>query len=120
MSTVETPGTGETVAPTATTVHDVADHESEHHHPTDSRYIVIALILAGITALEVAASYIDLGPIFLPALLGMMAVKFLIVARVFMHLQFDNKVFSWMFYTGLLLALFVYLVALFTFRFFDS
>ena len=118
MSTVETPGTDETVAPTATTVHDTADHENEHHHPTDNRYIVIALILAVITAAEVAASYIDLGPVFLPALLGMMAVKFLIVARVFMHLQFDNKVFSWMFFTGLILALFVYLAALLTFQFF--
>ena len=96
------------------------DGEHVHDHPSDGRYVVIALILAGITALEVAASYIDLGPVFLPALLGMMAVKFLIVARVFMHLKFDNKVFSWMFFTGLILAMFVYLAALLTFRFFES
>lgn len=101
----------------------VADHghDDEHHdHPSDARYIGIALILAAITALEVAASYVELGAIFLPALLGMMAVKFLIVVRMFMHLKFDNRVFSWLFYTGLILALFVYLVALFTFRFFNS
>ncbi|BAN04179.1 cytochrome C oxidase subunit IV family protein [Ilumatobacter coccineus] len=104
----------------ATDDHVAHDDEHAHDHPTDARYAIIALILAAITALEVAASYIDLGPIFLPALLGMMAVKFLIVVRMFMHLKFDNRVFSWMFYAGLLLALFVYLAALMTFRFFES
>jgi len=97
------------------------EHADDHHdHPSDSRYIVIALILAIVTAAEVVASYIDLGWAFLPALLGMMAFKFIVVVRLFMHLKFDNRVFSWLFFTGLILALFVYLVALFTFRFFDS
>jgi cytochrome c oxidase subunit 4 len=104
----------------ATEEHAAHDAEHVHEHPSDGRYVIIALILAGITALEVAASYIDIGPIFLPALLGMMTVKFLIVVRMFMHLKFDNRVFSWLFYTGLLLALAVYLAALFTFRFFES
>lgn len=99
-----------------------APHDEEHHddHPSDGRYVVIALMLAAITALEVVASYIDLGWAFLPALLGMMAVKFIVVVRVFMHLKFDNRVFSWMFYTGLMLALFVYLALLLTFRFFEG
>lgn len=97
-------------------------HDEEHHddHPSDGRYVVIAFMLAVITALEVAASYIDLGWAFLPALLGMMAVKFIVVVRVFMHLKFDNRVFSWLFYTGLMLALFVYLGLLLTFRFFEG
>ena len=104
----------------ATEEHAAHDDEHVHDHPSDGRYIVIALILAAITALEVVASYVELGPIFLPALLGMMVVKFLIVVRMFMHLKFDNRVFSWLFYTGLLLALAVYLAALLTFRFFES
>lgn len=112
MTTVEAPDSAEE--------HEAHDDEHAHDHPSDGRYIVIALILAVITALEVAASYVELGPIFLPALLGMMVVKFLVVVRMFMHLKFDNRVFSWLFYTGLLLALFVYLAALLTFRFFES
>ena len=94
------------------------DHEAEHL--SDNRYIGIALILAVITALEVAASYLDLGAFFLPALLGMMVVKFLTVVLYFMHLKFDNKLFKRLFYTGLILAIFVYVVALLTFRFFDA
>ena len=73
----------------------------EHDHVSDNKYIVIAVILAVITAAEVAASYIDLGPIFIPLLLFMMAVKFFIVASFFMHLRFDNRIFTWFFYSGL-------------------
>lgn len=92
----------------------------EHDHVSDNRYIVIALILGVITAAEVAASYIDLGPVFIPLLLFMMALKFFIVASFFMHLKFDNKIFTWLFYLGLFLAVAVYTVALTTFRFFNS
>ena len=97
-------------------------HDGEHgeHDISDNRYIVIALILGVITAAEVAASYIDLGPLFIPLLLFMMAIKFFIVASFFMHLRFDNRIFTWMFYSGLFLALGVYVAALLTFRFFES
>jgi len=90
-----------------------------HHGATDKQYIVIALILALITAAEVTLSYIDVGPLFLPALLVMMVAKFIIVVSFFMHLRFDNRIFSILFYMGLLLAVFVYTVALSTFHFFE-
>ena len=96
------------------------DDHGHHEHLSDNRYIVIAAILAVITAAEVAASYIDLGPAFIPLLLFMMAIKFFVVVSYFMHLKFDNRVFNRLFYTGLFLAVGVYIVALFTFRFFDS
>jgi cytochrome c oxidase subunit 4 len=37
-----------------------------------------------------------------------------------MHLKFDNKIFTMAFYTGLGLAIFVYVAALSTFHFFGS
>ena len=77
-------------------------------------------ILAVITALEVTLSYVDVGAMFLPALLILMAAKFLIVVSYFMHLKFDNRMFSFLFYMGLVLAVFVYIVALATFHFFGS
>jgi cytochrome c oxidase subunit 4 len=85
---------------------------------TDGGYIKIALILAAITALEVSTYYVDFGPLFMPALMIMMIVKFVMVVSYFMHLKFDNRLFSFLFYTGLGLALFVYFVALATFKFF--
>ena len=86
---------------------------------SNSGYVRIAAILAAITALEVSTYYVDLGRLFLPALLIMMAVKFVIVVSYFMHLKYDNKLFSWVFYAGLILALIVYGIALATFHFFS-
>ncbi|NBO33844.1 MAG: hypothetical protein EBV02_05680 [Actinobacteria bacterium] len=77
--------------------HGAATHGATEHaeHGMSTRgYISIALILAAITALEVSTYYVDFGPLFLPALLIMMAVKFVIVVSYFMHLKFDNKLFS--------------------------
>ncbi len=85
---------------------------------SDAGYIKIALILAAITALEVSTYYVDFGPLFMPSLMIMMVVKFVMVVSYFMHLKFDSKIFSFLFYTGLALALFVYFAALATFKFF--
>ena len=86
---------------------------------SNAGYVRIAAILAAITALEVATYYVDLGALFLPSLLIMMAVKFYIVVSFFMHLRYESKMFSWVFYAGLFLAMFVYGVFLATFHFFS-
>ncbi len=109
---------------TETTAHESHDHADDGAHDhgfSDKQYIQIAIILAVITALEVYASYADwLGAAFIPLLIFMMVAKFVMVALFFMHLKFDSKVFSWMFYAGLFLALGVYVVTLTTFKFFNS
>lgn len=98
--------------------HDDPAHGDHAHGASDFQYIIIALILAGITALEVLVSYVDIGPLFLPVLLILMSIKFVTVLSFFMHLKFDNKIFSWLFYSGLFLAIGVYAAALATFHFF--
>ena len=86
---------------------------------SNAGYVRIAAILAAITALEVATYYVDLGGLFLPSLLIMMAVKFYIVVSFFMHLRYESKLFSWVFYAGLFLAMTVYGIFLATFHFFS-
>ncbi len=107
---------------TTETTHDTTNHsvnaEPVEHGMSTRGYIVIALILAAITALEVSTYYVDFGPLFLPSLLIMMVIKFVMVVSYFMHLKFDNKLFSWLFYAGLFLAIGVYVTALATFQFF--
>lgn len=104
--------------------HDThAEHGDDHaEHWTDFQYVKLAILLAVVTAVEVLLSYIkdDMGGFFLPALLILMVFKFMAVVLYFMHLKFDNRLFSIMFYMGLILAIGVYLAALFTFRFFDA
>ena len=97
-----------------------ATHDSTHDHPSDGKYIQIALILAVITAAEVATFYVEdrLGAALVPLLLGMMVVKFAIVAAWFMHLRFDSNLFTRVFVSGLLLATGVYIAFLTTFEFF--
>jgi len=98
-------------------VHD-GHGAKEHHGPNDRQFVTIFFILAGLTAIEVAVSYIEIGPFFLPVLLGLMVVKFFTVVLYFMHIKFDNKLFGRLFYIGLGLAVFVYAAALSTFQFF--
>ena len=101
-----------------TTTTTATDSHATEHGLSTAGYVRIALILAAITALEVSTYYVDFGPLFMPSLMIMMVVKFVMVVSYFMHLKFDSKIFSFLFYTGLGLALFVYIVALATFKFF--
>jgi caa(3)-type oxidase subunit IV len=107
---------------TATT--DVAHSEVHEHgaeHVSDLKYIQIAIVLGVITGMEVYASYADwLGKAFLPLLLVMMAIKFVMVVLFFMHLKFDSKWFSFLFWSGFALAVGVYVAALACFHFFAS
>ena len=97
-------------------------HDEDEHGLSDLGYVKVAIALAIITAIEVALSYMvdDLGALFLPLLISLMLIKFFSVVLYFMHLKFDNRLFSIMFYMGLGLAVGVYLVTLFTFKFFNS
>lgn len=98
-----------------------ADHDGDHGHVGDNLYIRIAIILGVITALEVSWPFlVDDGPILLFPLLAMMIIKFVMIASFFMHLKFDSKVLTRVFYAGLLLAVGVYVVTLMTFRLFES
>jgi cytochrome c oxidase subunit IV len=104
---------------TATAVETGHGHDDGHAHASDRHYVNIAIALAVITGVEVAWSYIDM-PTWLEigGLVFMMAIKFFLVASQFMHLKFDDKLLSRLFYTGLFLAVGVYMIALFTFRIF--
>jgi cytochrome c oxidase subunit 4 len=70
-----------------------------------------------LTLLEVSTYFWDFGDLAIPLLLFLMTMKFAIVVAYFMHLRFDNRLFSYLFVGGLSLAVTVYLVLLTTFRF---
>jgi cytochrome c oxidase subunit 4 len=96
-------------------------HEPHGHvHPTDGKYVKIALILAVITAAEVATYFTELNAVIIGALITMMTAKFIIVASYFMHLKYDHPIFKRVFVFGLMLAVAVFLIALTTFDFWDQ
>lgn len=96
------------------------DHGEHHEHPSDRQYVKIALILGGLTALEVFTyfeSVHNLGDAALYVILVvLMVLKFIYVVAWFMHLKFDSVLFKRIFVAGVVLALGVYLVMLTAFR----
>ena len=111
---------------TATVEHvDTAQHvDTKAHdhpdHPSDAKYIQIALMLGALTAAEVATYYVDIGGLLGPVLIGIMIVKFVVVAMYFMHLRFDDGLFTKVFASGIVLAVTVYLIALTSFHYFAT
>ena len=99
---------------------DAAPHE--HDHPSDLKYLKIALILGVITAFEVGTYFIeDASTTFLVlTLFPMMIAKFLIVTGYFMHLKYDNPLFRRVFFFGLILATAVFLIVLTAFEYWDD
>lgn len=83
-----------------------SDHQTEqHHHPTWQEYVKIGVILAVITAVEVGIVYVEaLEAVLLPLLLGLGALKFVLVIMYFMHLKQDHKFFTMLFMAGLVIA----------------
>jgi cytochrome c oxidase subunit IV len=111
-----------TIEPTGTIETEVPDDElkESYTHHSDWVYIKVALVLAVLTALEVYASYADwLGNAFVPLLFVLMGVKFLLVVLFFMHLRYDAKIFGRLFWSGFILAVAVYVIALSAFQFFS-
>jgi cytochrome c oxidase subunit IV len=100
--------------------HAMTDHS--HHggaghgaRPADApphvgwrKYAMIGVILAIITALEVAVFYIDaLAPVLVPVLLVLTAGKFFLVVLYYMHLKMDHPIFGRVFWAPMALAVLV-------------
>ena len=83
-------------------------------HPKDTDYIIVAIILAVATGIEVAMSYWHINYFTNGMLLVLAIFKFSCVVLFFMHLRVDNPVFRRVFLTGIILAIGVYTVVLLT------
>ena len=87
----------------------------EQAHPGPAEYIMIGLMLAVVTAVEVAVYYIDaLDDVLVPILIVLSALKFSLVVLWFMHLKFDSQLFSTLFVGGLILVAALFIVVLAT------
>ena len=92
------------------------EHTEEHEHPPIMQYVLIAAILAIITAIEVATYYIEsIESLLVYIVVVLAAIKFVIVVGYYMHLKFDNKLFTWLFASGMVAggSVVIALIALF-------
>lgn len=86
----------------------------------DRIYVMVAVILTAITAVEVSTYYLtDIfkDQLLVGTLLVLASVKFFLVAYIFMHLRFDRKVLTAIFYAGIIVAVTVFVSVLTVFRF---
>ena len=101
---------------TAPTAEAPREEDELAHHPSPRKYVGVAIILAIVTAIEVAIYYIpsiaERPALLVPALLFFAVIKFIMVGAYFMHLKFDAPSFRRFFITGIVLALLVFGVVL--------
>jgi len=85
-----------------------AGHEEHGHHPTARFYIWIGVILAILTAVEVAIFYIEaFEAVEAPLLVILSTAKVILVMMYFMHLKFDSRIFTGVLMAGVVLATFM-------------
>jgi cytochrome c oxidase subunit 4 len=87
-------------------------------HPGPRQYVLIAVVLCVLTAIEVGMYYLegDVDDNLLIALLAVLAtVKFFLVAGWYMHMKVDLPFFRRLFVIGMIGAVIVYGVTLLTF-----
>lgn len=89
--------------------HPAAHDAGERPHTGWKGYVVIGVILAVLTALEVAAVEVEFLPtsIIMPVLLVLTAAKFFLVVLYYMHLKVDHPIFGRVFWAPLVLAVLV-------------
>lgn len=86
-------------------------------HPSPFQYVMVAVILCVITALEVGMYFIvDDVPrgLYIAILLTMALTKFVIVVSWFMHLRTDRPIFRRLFMVGSIGAVLLYTIVLAT------
>lgn len=87
-----------------------------HAHPTPAQYWKIAVVLAVLTAIEIALFYIDqeleLGALNAAILIVLAIAKFIIVVGWYMHLRYEKPLVNRFFTAGFILALSLYGIVL--------
>jgi len=98
--------------------HSAAAGHDHEEHPTWSTYWKVALFLTIITAVEVSAYYIpawETSWVYVPSMLIMSAIKFVVVVMYYMHLKYDHRLFRSLFTGPLLIAILTLIGLLFLF-----
>ena len=92
-------------------------NDTGHGHPSVGQYVEIGIILAVLTAIEVALFYAGQAgtpsEVTVPAILLLTVMKFVLVVLWFMHLRFDSKILARLFIAGLILAGILYAIVAF-------
>jgi cytochrome c oxidase subunit 4 len=93
-------------------------HDEHANHPTAGKYVLIGILLTLITVVEVSAYYYkpwEESAIYVPSILALSALKFVIVVMFYMHLKYDHKLFRALFTGPFFVAAFTLIGLMFLF-----
>lgn len=87
------------------TTQAIETHDEQQHHPGTGIYVIVALFLCLLTAMEITVFYVPaLKTVLVPVLLILAAAKFALIAMFFMHLKYDSWELSGIFVFPLIIA----------------
>lgn len=88
-------------------------HESHHHLMPIKTYLGVFGALMVLTVITVLVSYADLGPLALPVAMVVALVKAGLVVGFFMHLKFDTRFHSFVFFSSLIFVAIFFVITFF-------
>jgi cytochrome c oxidase subunit IV len=81
------------------------------HHPADRTYLKVGAALFILTAIEIALYFVEDALasdwsfyVLIGSLIFLSTIKFILVVMYYMHLKWDDRMFTWFFLAGLFVA----------------
>jgi cytochrome c oxidase subunit IV len=94
-------------------------------HPTDRTYLRVGTMLFILTAIEVALYFVEdmLASewslyLLIAALIILSSFKFILVVMYYMHLKWDDRLFTWFFLAGMFVAAAIVLAMMALYRYY--
>jgi cytochrome c oxidase subunit 4 len=95
-------------------------HETHHHVMPIKTYLGVFGALMVLTVLTVLVSYADLGPLALPVAMVVALIKAGFVVGYFMHLKYDTRFHSFVFFSTLIFVAIFFVITFFDLNTRDS
>jgi cytochrome c oxidase subunit IV len=98
---------------------------AEQVHPTDRTYLRVGTMLFILTAIEVALYFVEDALtsdwslyLLVAALIFLSSIKFVLVVMYYMHLKWDDRLFTWFFVAGMFVAAAIVLAMMAMYRYY--
>lgn len=95
------------------------------HHPSDRTYLKVGSLLFILTAIEVALYFVEDALesewsfyALIGSLIFLSSIKFVLVVMYYMHLKWDDRIFTWFFLAGMFVAAAIILAMMAMYRYY--
>lgn len=103
----------------------MSEHTEDAHHPSDRTYLKVGSLLFILTAVEIALYFVEDAfesdwslYALIASLIFLSSIKFVLVVMYYMHLKWDDRMFTWFFLAGMFMAAVIILVMMAVYRYY--